>query len=138
MTQAYKLIHSVAKILAKVMANRLAPNLDALVSKSQSTFIKGRSIQDNFQYDQGAIGISINVKLQCCLSRYALQSFRQCTLRVPTRSNASTRLLNLGVIWSYSYGPQQHQEVSLMVSWACRSNIEKNLGRETRYHQCYS
>jgi len=39
----------VAKILAKVMANRFAPNMETIVSKS------GRSIEDNFQYIQGAI-----------------------------------------------------------------------------------
>jgi exonuclease III len=49
------LVHSVAKILTKVLANRLAPHLPKIVSPSQSAFIKGRSIQDNFQYIQGAI-----------------------------------------------------------------------------------
>jgi retron-type reverse transcriptase len=47
-------MHSVAKIIGKVLANRLAPHLDSIVSHSQSAFIKGRSIQDNFQYIQGA------------------------------------------------------------------------------------
>ncbi|WVZ69121.1 hypothetical protein U9M48_017959 [Paspalum notatum var. saurae] len=49
------LMHSVAKILAKVLANRLAPHLHSIISHSQSAFIKGRSIHDNFQYIQGAI-----------------------------------------------------------------------------------
>jgi hypothetical protein len=53
--RSISLIHSVAKILAKVMANRLAPNLETIVSKSPSAFVKGRSIQDNFQYIEGAI-----------------------------------------------------------------------------------
>jgi hypothetical protein len=48
-------MHSISKLLAMVLANRLAPRLDNLISQSQSTFIKGRSIQDNFQYVQGAI-----------------------------------------------------------------------------------
>jgi hypothetical protein len=42
------LMHSVAKILCKMLANRLAPELKTLVSAGQSAFIKGRSIQDNF------------------------------------------------------------------------------------------
>jgi mannosylglycoprotein endo-beta-mannosidase len=49
------LIHSVVKILTKVLANRLAPLLPRLVSPCQSAFIKGRSIQDNYQYIQGAV-----------------------------------------------------------------------------------
>jgi hypothetical protein len=42
------LMHSVAKILSKVLTNSLAPHLDHLVSNYQSAFIKGRNIQDNF------------------------------------------------------------------------------------------
>jgi len=34
------LIHSFAKIIAKVLAMRLAPHMNSLVSKSQSAFIK--------------------------------------------------------------------------------------------------
>jgi mannosylglycoprotein endo-beta-mannosidase len=49
------LMHSVAKILTKILANKLAPHLSSLVSPCQSAFIKGRSIQDNFQYIQGAV-----------------------------------------------------------------------------------
>lgn len=49
------LMHSVAKILGKVRANRLAPHLNDIVSSSQSAFIKGRSIHDNFQYIHGAV-----------------------------------------------------------------------------------
>jgi mannosylglycoprotein endo-beta-mannosidase len=49
------LMHSVAKIIGKVLANRLASHLDSIVSHSQSAFIKGRSIQDNLQYIQGAV-----------------------------------------------------------------------------------
>jgi hypothetical protein len=36
-----RLMHSVAKILTKVLANRLAPHLPSLVSPCQSAFIKG-------------------------------------------------------------------------------------------------
>jgi hypothetical protein len=48
-------MHSTAKLLRSILAERLAPHLDRIVSKSQSAFIKGRSIHDNFQYVQGAI-----------------------------------------------------------------------------------
>lgn len=83
-------IHSVAKILAKVMANRLAPNLDTIVSKSQSAFIKGRSIRDNFQYIQGAIRHFHRSKTPMffCQARYC-ESLRQCSLGIPARSDAA-------------------------------------------------
>jgi hypothetical protein len=42
------LVHSFAKLVTKILANRLAPHLPDLVSNNQTTFIKGRSIQDNF------------------------------------------------------------------------------------------
>jgi hypothetical protein len=41
-------IHSFRKIFAKVLGNRFAPTLLHLISASQSAFIKGRQIQDNF------------------------------------------------------------------------------------------
>jgi hypothetical protein len=44
------LIHGVAKILAKMLAIRLGPFMDDLVSNAQSAFIKKRSIHDNFLY----------------------------------------------------------------------------------------
>jgi hypothetical protein len=44
------LIHYFAKIFSKILANRLAPELDKLVSLSHNAFIKKRSIDDNFMY----------------------------------------------------------------------------------------
>jgi len=49
------LTHSVAKLVSKLMANRLAGSLDLLVSRAQSVFIKRRSIHDNFLYTQNLI-----------------------------------------------------------------------------------
>lgn len=44
------LIHGIAKIISKLLALRLAPHMNTLISTSQSAFIKGRSIHDNFLY----------------------------------------------------------------------------------------
>jgi mannosylglycoprotein endo-beta-mannosidase len=49
------LMHSISKILCKLLANRLAPELDKLISRNQSAFIKKRSIQDNFLYVKNVI-----------------------------------------------------------------------------------
>jgi hypothetical protein len=46
------LIHSFAKLMTKLMANRLASQLQHLVSPNQSAFIKKRFIQDNFMLVQ--------------------------------------------------------------------------------------
>ena len=46
------LVHSFAKLVTKLLANRLAPRLQQIVSPYQSAFIKGRFIQDNFMLVQ--------------------------------------------------------------------------------------
>ena len=42
------LVHYFAKLVTKILANRLAGSLDQLVTPNQSAFIKGRFILDNF------------------------------------------------------------------------------------------
>jgi hypothetical protein len=49
------LIYSFAKILSKLMANRLGPKLHELISINQTSFIKTRYIHDNFVYVQQVI-----------------------------------------------------------------------------------
>jgi hypothetical protein len=44
------LIHPIAKIIMKMLALRLVPFMNDLVSMAQSAFIKKRSIHDNFLY----------------------------------------------------------------------------------------
>jgi hypothetical protein len=46
------LVHSFAKLITKILAKRLVVRLDEMVSPSQSAFIKGRCIQDNFMLVQ--------------------------------------------------------------------------------------
>ena len=46
------LVHSFAKLITKLLANRLAGRLNQMVSPNQSVFIKGRFIQDNFMLVQ--------------------------------------------------------------------------------------
>ena len=46
------LVHSFAKLVTKLMANRLAGHLDQMVSPNQSAFIKGQFILDNFMLVQ--------------------------------------------------------------------------------------
>ncbi|KAM0893049.1 hypothetical protein ACQ4PT_025372 [Festuca glaucescens] len=46
------LIHSVAKLVAKVLSSRLAPRMAELVGPQQSARIQGRCLHDNFQLVQ--------------------------------------------------------------------------------------
>jgi len=46
------LVHSFAKLITKLLVNRLAGYLHQMVSANQSAFIKGRFIQDNFMMVQ--------------------------------------------------------------------------------------
>jgi len=43
------LVHSVCKLITKLLSVRLAPKLNELISSNQSAFIKSRCILDNFQ-----------------------------------------------------------------------------------------
>jgi hypothetical protein len=43
------LIHSFGKLISKTLAHRLAPHMQALVQPSQSAFIKGCIVHDNFK-----------------------------------------------------------------------------------------
>jgi len=49
------LVHSFAKLVTKILANRLAVRLDEMVSPNQSAFIKKRFIQDNFMIVQQTV-----------------------------------------------------------------------------------
>ena len=49
------LVHSFAKLVTKLLANRLAGRLDEMVSCNQSAFIKKRFIQDNFMMVQQTV-----------------------------------------------------------------------------------
>jgi hypothetical protein len=49
------LSHSFAKIVSKILTNRLGPELNHLISVNQTAFIKSRCIHDNFLYVQQVV-----------------------------------------------------------------------------------
>jgi hypothetical protein len=55
MFRPISLINSFMKILTKILANRLAPRMNEIVSTAQNAFIQKRSIHDNFLYVQKVI-----------------------------------------------------------------------------------
>jgi hypothetical protein len=46
------LVHNFAKLVTKLLSNRLARKLHLMVTQTQSPFIKNRFIQDNFMLVQ--------------------------------------------------------------------------------------
>jgi hypothetical protein len=57
------LVHSFAKLVTKILANRLAGRLDEMVSSNQGAFIKKRFIQDNFMMVQQIVKFLHSQKL---------------------------------------------------------------------------
>jgi hypothetical protein len=49
------LTHGIAKLLSKLLANRLALELNHMISVNQTAFIKKRCIHDNFMYVQQVV-----------------------------------------------------------------------------------
>jgi hypothetical protein len=47
--------YNFAKLVTKMLANRLGPHLHELVAANQSAFVRGRSIHDNFMLVQHSI-----------------------------------------------------------------------------------
>jgi hypothetical protein len=74
------LTHLIAKLLSKLLANRLAPELNELVSRAQSAFIKRRSIQDNFLYTQNLIKSLHRTKNQGFFEAGHRKGFRYSTM----------------------------------------------------------
>ncbi len=62
--QPISLLNGIQKIISKVLANRVAPVLQELVSQSQSTFLKGRNISDAFVTACELIGWSHKRKVE--------------------------------------------------------------------------
>jgi hypothetical protein len=74
------LIHLIGKLITKVLANRLAPQLNGLIHCCQSTFIKGHCIQDNFRFLQASTRLLHARKLPCLLLKIdIMQAFDSVT-----------------------------------------------------------
>lgn len=56
------LMHTVPKLVSKMMVSRLAQEIHWLVTNNQSAFIRGRAIQDNFLYVKNVIKAAHSAK----------------------------------------------------------------------------
>lgn len=129
------LIHSFAKIVTKLLVNRLAQRLHSLVSSSQSAFVKGRCIHGNFMlvqntakalhFQEAKVLIKLDISKAFDVSllevlRYL--GFRpvwcKCNLLSKLQCSSSTRVLlnsELGDLIYHRQGLRQGDPVSPML-----------------------
>jgi hypothetical protein len=69
------LSHSFAKIISKLITNRLGPELDNLISINQTAFIRKRCIHDNFMYVQEVIKLLHKKISSLFIKLYITKSF---------------------------------------------------------------
>lgn len=99
----YKLVHSFAKLVTKLLANRLAAWLHDMVSLSQSMFIKGWFRQENFILVQQTARLLHQQKLLPLLLKLNISKAFNLFLDFRPWSDAATRL------WKDLAGYQPHQ-----------------------------
>ena len=133
------LVHGIAKIFSKVLANRLAPRLNSLVSNYQSAFIKKRSIHDNFLYVQGAVQRLHTQKIPALFMKLDIHK-----LLIRFIGGTCSRFYRLwasdtdgvnGSLSSYVHPPRQP---CLMGTRGPLLAMPEASGREIRFHPCYS
>ena len=149
------LIHSIAKIFSKVLANRLAPRLNSLVSNCQSAFIKKRSIHDNFLYVQGTVKRLHKQKIPALFMKldihkafdtvhwgYLLeilqalgfgQRWREW-ISILLRTSTSTPMLNgrQGATFSHARGVRQRDPLSPMLFILAMDSLQRLLDLATQ------
>jgi hypothetical protein len=102
------IMDSMAKLLCKILVNRLAPHLDRIVSRSQSAFIRGRSIHDNFQYVQGDVNNYHRTKTPTLLVKLDIAKAFDCVwweylLELMEQIGSGQRWCNImALLWSHT------------------------------------
>ena len=150
------LIHSIAKTFSKLLANRLAPRLNSLVSNCQSASIKKKSIHDNFLYIQGAVRklhrqkipalfmkLDIHEAFDTVNWRYLLEILQALGfgprwrewISILLRTSTSTALLNgrQGPTFSHARGVRQGDPLSSMLFILAMGPLQRLLDLATQH-----
>ena len=133
------LIHSIAKIFSKLLANRLSSHLNTLISKCQSAFIKHRCIQDNFLYIQNTVRRFHKMKMPTLFMKLDIQK----------AFDTINWSYMLEVLQALGFGPRWREWISILFGTATsRALLNGSQGssfshkrvrdKVTHYHLCYS
>ena len=123
----------------KVLANRLAPRLNSLVSNCHSAFIKKRSIHDNFLYVQGAVQRLHTQKIPALFMKLDIHK-----LLIRFIGGTCSRFYRLwasdtdGVNGSLSFYVHPLPHPCLMGGTAPLLAMPEAFGKEIHSHPCYS
>lgn len=97
-------IHSITKLVSKILPNRLSLPLHALVLANQSAFIKGWNIHDNFLFDQQMVNsLHGKKKAHILLKLYISKAF-----------NSVSWSFLLEVLWYMGFGQQWRNLMCLL------------------------
>ncbi|KAM0910526.1 hypothetical protein ACQ4PT_014089 [Festuca glaucescens] len=102
------LVHSFAKLVAKILALRLAPKLPELVDANQSTFVRGRCIHDNFVSVQQSARSLFRFKVPSLLLK----------LNIARAFDSVSWSFLISVLRQRGFGPRWIAWVSLLLSSA--------------------
>jgi mannosylglycoprotein endo-beta-mannosidase len=120
------LTHSIAKIFSKLLSSRLGSDLNDIVSRAQSAFIRKRSIQDNFLYTQNYIK--------------ALHRSKQpglfLKLDIAKAFDSVRWEFLLEVLEQFGFGPRWRGWVSILLA-SCSSSVFVN-GARSRWFKHYT
>lgn len=133
------LIHSFAKILAKMMARRITAELQDLIDVNQSAFIKKRSIHDNFKYVQTTAKLFKQHRIPKLLLK----------LDIAKAFDMVSWSFLLQILQHNGVGPRWRDWLSLLLSTVSTKvllngvpgqqiQLARGLRQGTRYRPCYS
>jgi hypothetical protein len=119
------LIHSFAKLVTKILANRLGPYLQDLVAANQSAFIRGRSIHDNFML----------VQVQHVLT--GMMVYLAMAIDFPSWAWEAINKIRKGFLWR---GRKEAKGGHCLVSWGrvCRPLRLGGLGISSLPEMCWA
>lgn len=133
------LVHSFTKIITKVLANRLAPRLNEMVSHNQSAFIRKRAIHDNFLFVQNMVQMLHRTKKESLFIKVDIAKAFDTVcwphlIDVLRHFGFGNRWLN----WISNLFATSSLGFSLTARLVKKSFTLEAFVRETRYLRCFS